>query len=271
MSSPSLGRLLISHITLRGPEIAQLYALIAAEAEITYEDLMDRMVLRVGSSDVFGLEEASAREALNFLLVTRLITQHGSVRRCSVFQVSSQMPEAPFALMLLHHLVIHDDVRQQAMNLVHRQLIQDDILWIDNADLRIRIERSTLKNLFTWTSEKLSLWASIYGFLGTLRRLERTNELILLPQPHLILSALSWAARLLDNSGSLGDYVHMIDRQLFGCLTHRGRLHQGTMQVLVTLQRHGQIELTHESDAIQSVLVGDRRISHVWLKSNLEG
>ncbi len=270
MASPSLGRLLISHITLRGPEIAQLYTVVAAAPAIAYEDLMQRVVLRSAPTDAFGLEEASAREALNFLLGSRLLVQHGVVRRRSVFQVSPQLHQVPFALLLLHHLAVHDDTRQQALSLVHRQLVLDDILAIEGADLRSHIERSILKDFFAWTSEKLSLWASLSGFLGLLRRLERTSEVLLVPQPQLILQALGWAAVLLGESGSLGAYLQAIDSQLFACLTRRGRLHQGAAQTLLALQRLGHIALSHEADAAQSVLVGDRRISHIRLTTTGE-
>jgi hypothetical protein len=267
MSSPSLGRLLISHITLRGPEIAQFYSVVSRGPGIAYDDLMERVVLRVSAVDGFGLEEAPAREALNFLLVARLITQQGIVRKRSVFHASPLLADVPFALLLLHHLTMHDDERQQAMSLVHRQLVLDDILSVESADLRSHIERSTLRDLFAWTSEKLSLWASLYTFLGIVRRLERTSDVFLVPQPELLLDALRWANGLLHTSGSLGAYLEAIDAHLFACLTRRGRLHQGAAQTLLALQRTGKIDLSHEADAAQSVLVGDRRISHIRLSS----
>ena len=45
MTAPSLGRLLISHITLRGPELAQLYALVLAHPSISYDDLAQALHL----------------------------------------------------------------------------------------------------------------------------------------------------------------------------------------------------------------------------------
>src|SRR5690606_19194380 len=69
MSAPSLGRLLISHITLRGPELQQLYAQIAARPGISYPELAAAAVPASAARDPFDLGEAPLAEALNFLLV----------------------------------------------------------------------------------------------------------------------------------------------------------------------------------------------------------
>src|SRR5689334_4366852 len=121
MTSPSLGRLLISHITLRGPELSQLYKLIAEQPNISYDDLIEvLMPLAVGASP-FGLDEAPLREAVNFLLVARLIEQQGSSRRKASFMATPLLKEAPFAPLLLYHIQAHSDERQRAPALIYRQ------------------------------------------------------------------------------------------------------------------------------------------------------
>ena len=60
MSAPSLGRLLISHITLRGLELAQLYAFIAERPGVSYDELTNAL-MPVGASDsLFGLETSGS-------------------------------------------------------------------------------------------------------------------------------------------------------------------------------------------------------------------
>ncbi|MEI7769626.1 MAG: hypothetical protein WCI67_06545 [Chloroflexales bacterium] len=56
------------------------------------------------------------------------------------------------------------------------------------------MERGALRDLFAWTGEKLLLWAHLSAFIGLVRRSERSPELLIVPQPSLILDALRWAA-----------------------------------------------------------------------------
>ena len=90
MSTPSLGRLLVSHITLRGPELRQLYELIEARPDISYDDIAAATTAVVLAS-AFGLEEAPLREALNFLLVAGMVEQIGPSRRKAIFRATPRI------------------------------------------------------------------------------------------------------------------------------------------------------------------------------------
>lgn len=265
MASPSLGRLLISHITLRGPEIAQLFTSIVTVPNQSYAQLVQQFVISVTPDDTLSLDEAALREALNFLLVARLIAQDGAVRQRAHFTPSPHHQYLPFVLNLLYHSTHHEEQRQQAMSLILRQLVADDVLMINIVDLRSLLERSSLREMFAWTGEKLTFWASLHHYLGVIQRFERTSTLFIVPQPQLLLMALHWAAQVVESNGSLGSYLQQIDTNLFACLTRRGRVHQGITQSLLALNHLGAITLTHEADALQSVMLSNRRISHITL------
>jgi hypothetical protein len=111
MSSPSMGRLLISHITLRGPELRQLYACIAHAPDISYNALARLTSAPINAGDPFGLQEAALREALNFLLVARLVKQHGPARRRATFRATPLSLHVPFPLLLMAHITAHPDER----------------------------------------------------------------------------------------------------------------------------------------------------------------
>src|SRR5262249_12586904 len=147
MSTPSLSRLLISHITLRGPELRQIHTLIEERPGINYDDLAATVIPAVPPTD-FGLEEAPLREALNFLLVARLVEQQGPSRRKASFHATPLLAGAPFTLLLLHHIQAHRDERQRAPALIYRQLVSDDVLAITPSVLREQMERGAHRNLF---------------------------------------------------------------------------------------------------------------------------
>jgi hypothetical protein len=193
LTSPSLGRLLISHIALRGPELAQLYTLIANQPGVGYNELTDVLMPAGASDSSFGLVEASLREALNVLLVARLVEQQGSSRRKASFHATPLLAGAPFALLLLHYIQTHSDERQRAPALIYRQLASHDVLEITPAVMRDQMERGAHSKLFTWISEKISFWGHLAGCIGLIRRSERETELPV-PQPNLALAALRWAS-----------------------------------------------------------------------------
>ena len=287
MTAPSLGRLLISHITLRGPELAQLYALVLAHPSISYDDLAQALVPGWTGGSEFGLEDATLREALNFLLVAHMLAQDGLSRRKASFRATPLLQGLGFAPLLLHHIHSHEDQRQRALSAIYRQLVADDVLALTPAALRERMERGALRDLFIWTGEKISLWAHLLAFLGLIRRLEREAELLILPQPELLMHALHWAntqcnappLRYGEGAGgevkhrtrSLNALLSQIDSQLFACFTSRGRAHRGLAQTLLTLERQGQIVLSHSADAAQSLLLGERRVSDIALQGSANG
>ncbi|NJK81977.1 MAG: hypothetical protein HC914_19805 [Chloroflexaceae bacterium] len=219
MTAPSLGRLLISHITLRGPELNQLYTLIAAHPGINYADLVSRLVINRDPDDTFGLAEAPLREALNFLLVARLVDQHGSSRFRASFQPAPLLPDTPFSLLLLHHIRQHEDERQRAPALMYTQLVAEDAIATSAAVIRDQMERSMYRDLFAWTGEKVGFWVHLFSYLGLVRRMERSTDVLIVPQPNFVLTALGWAqqARL---SRSLAACLHVIDDTFF-CLLYR--------------------------------------------------
>ncbi len=262
MTTPSLSRLLISHITLRGPELAQLYALIAAQPGTAYDDLVATLTPALPQS-AFGLEEAPLREALNFLLVAGLVEQQGASRRKASFRATPLLPDAPFALLMLHHILMHHDERQRAPALIYRQLVAEDTLACTVADLRDRLEHGPYRRLFAWTGEKVLFWSQLTDHLGLVRRLDRTVEVLCVPQLHLVLAALRWAAQQTSATDALDPLLRMIDTQFFACFTARGRVHQGLAQALVALHRLGHVQLTHSADAARSLLLGEWRVSEV--------
>lgn len=264
MTASSSGRLLISHITLRGPELAQLYALIARQPAITYAEVADAMLLPDERSE---LAEAPLRETLNFLLLARLLERQGS-GKLSKWSVTPSDSSLPFPLLLLRHIRSHPDMRQRAITLVHNQLVAADTVIVTLPLLRDQVERGAYASLFAWTGEKIQLWSHLSHFIGLVRRFERSPDLALVPQPALVLAALRYALQY-DCGPSLDACLHWIDSQLFACFTQRGHVHRGMVQTLLTLDQLHQIRLSHSADAAGSLLLEGRRVSEVYVLEDM--
>jgi len=262
MTATPAGRLLISHIPLRGPELAQLYALLVASPGATLDDLRARLCTAGTGESPDDLADAPLREAVSFLTLAGLVEARGRPRHHTV---APRLRDVPFPLLLTHHVTTHPDERQRAIALVYRQLVADDTLAITPQALRDQMERGPLRDLFAWTGEKLLLWTHLAAFLGLIRRVERSPELLVVPQPTLMLDALRWAQDRLGTVPALADALTLIDADLFACFTIRGRVHRGLAQTLLALESLGHIRMAHHADAARSLLLGERRVSTVAL------
>lgn len=265
----SLGRLLISHITLRGPELQQTYERIVAYGDAAYEELCAEVVLDGGMHDDFGLADATLREALNFLVIARLVQRHGGSWRTARFRAIPLLTGVAFPLLLLHHIASLPDERQRAPILIHRQLTEEDVPSVTPATLREFMERSRYATLFTWTNEKAIFWGHLAAYLGLVRRLEREGTLLLVPQPFLVLAALQFELGRIGappaSGVPLAATLDGVDSRFFSCYTRHRRVHRGLEQTLIALHRLGEVRLTHESDASRSLLLGNWRVSHICL------
>lgn len=262
MSSPSLGRLLISHITLRGPELRQLYACIADAPGVHYSELVRLTAAPINEGDRFGLQEAALREALNFLLVAQLVEQHGPARRQAAFRVVPKTPNIPFPLLLMRHIAAHPDEKQQALIRLYQQLVRQDIVALSASAIRDEAERGPLGDLFAWTGEKVVFWVRLCEHLGLVRSVARDNHVLFAPRPELVLAALR--AQFGDRSrAALATCLHEVDASFFACFTARGTVQRGLVQTLVALHRLGALRLSHSSDAAQSLTLGEWRVSDV--------
>jgi len=261
MTSTSSGRLLISHITLRGPELRQTYMLVAQESSVTYRRLAEQS-LALPAGSVFGLEEAPLREALSFLTGVGMVEQSGQGLRRHL-RATPSLPNADFALLLLRHLAAHHDIRQRALLLIYQHLVAECLRPVELREARRRMESSPYGKLFAWTGEKLTFWSQLLEYTGLLHR-SGAGGVVCLPQQALVLDALRTAAGM-SGVYQLAELLDRIDQQLFTCFTARGQVHGGLVQTLIALHHTGQIGLSHSADAARSLSLGDWRVSEVTL------
>lgn len=267
VSNPSRGRLLISHITLRGPELAQTYRWILSNPETAYDSVL--AFARLGRTEVneFGLDDATTREALNFLLIAGMVAQTGSPRARARFSASPLDPKLPFELLLLHHLSAHESLRHRALRLVHDVAVGHGIVITTVEALREELERSPYQDLFAWTGEKVRFWSHLMNFVGLTRRLQRSGAIAVVPVRHLLLTALRAVGASEETPTPVHSLLAEIETRFFACLESSHHVHAGVAQSLEALSSEGSLRLLHLADAAQSLLVGERRVSHLRLSS----
>ncbi|GAB4199195.1 MAG: hypothetical protein OHK0022_19240 [Roseiflexaceae bacterium] len=262
MTTTSSGRLLISHITLRGPELRQTYTLVAREPGLTYADLAERC-LAWAEGAAFGLEEAPLRESLSFLAGAGMIEQSGQGARRRL-RATPPLPNADFALLLLHHLWTRRDIRQRALLLIYQQLAAEPLRSIELREARQRMEAGPHGSLFAWTGEKLTFWSQLMEYTGLVRRLS-AGTVVCLPREKLVLRALRATAESVSRVHGLAELLDRIDQRFFACFTARSQVNSGLAQTLVALHRAGYIRLSHSADAARSLSLGDWRVSEVTI------
>jgi hypothetical protein len=147
---------------------------------------------------------------------------------------------------------------------LHQQFVAQDAFALSVSTLRDEAERSSLGGLFAWTGEKIAFWVRLCERLGLVRSLARDGHVLLAPRPDLVLAALR--AQLSDQrAASLAACLRAIETTCFACFTARGTVQRGLAQTLVALHRLGALQLSHSSDAAQSLLLGEWRVSDVAL------
>lgn len=204
-------------------------------------------------------------ETLNFLLAVGLVEQEGISRRKATFSPKGKQNE-PFPLALLSYLCAHTEERQRALQYVHKQLVQADIVVIDVPAVRRAMEQGPYGDWFVWTDEKIIFWSHLMHYIGLVRRLERTSDIYLIPQAALFLRALQHIAPAITQEPcDLHDCLHQVDQFYFACFTRWGRIHEGLGQTLVALHKQGTLSLTHHADAAHSHLLGHWRVSQIQL------
>jgi hypothetical protein len=98
--------------------------------------------------------------------------------------------------------------------------------------------------------------------LGLVRSVARDNHVLLAPRPELVIAALR--TQLGDRYvASLAMCLHELDASFFACFTARGTVQRGLAQTLIALHRLGALRLSHSSDAAQSLILGEWRVSDV--------
>jgi hypothetical protein len=256
--------LLINRITLRGPEIKRVFEYIRKKGLTNYIELVERYVPK--DNNIFSeLNDDILKDTIGFLLSSGLleISENGrswSVRSFSVPSDLSQ--ETSFQNLLLKTILNMNDTKQRALTLIHKTLVEKDILHIQYSEIVKVIERSDIANIFSWNEEKINFWANIFDFCRLIRNL-KGNGVWIIPKPELILESLIILKDQSPNFISINSWVTFFESNFGSCITKKGRLHKGFSMMFELLEQNNQLKMVHKDDSIKTILIGNRRVSEV--------
>ncbi|MBC7474761.1 MAG: hypothetical protein H7263_10760 [Candidatus Sericytochromatia bacterium] len=256
--------LLINRITLRGPELKRIFEYIRKKGETSYVELIDRYVPK--DNNIFSeLNDDILKDAIGFLISSGLLEISENGRSWSVrsFRVPTNLSqEISFQNLLLKTILNMNDSKQRALSLIHKTLIEKDILHIQDSEIVKVIERSEIADIFSWNEEKINFWSNIFDFCRLIRNL-KGNGVWIIPKPELILESLMLLKDQTPNFISINSWVTFFENNFGACITKKGRLHKGFAMVFELLEQNNQLKMVHKDDSIQTILIGNRRVSEV--------
>lgn len=257
--------LLINRITLRGPELKRVFEYVKKREEVSYLELIERYVPK--DNNIFSeLNDDILKDTIGFLISSGLlkITENGRSWSNRSFGIVKNFNNEPFTNLLLKTILDMDDQKQKALSLIHKILIEKDILHIQYSEIVKLIERSDLSDLFSWNEEKINFWANIYDFCKLIRNL-KGNGVWIIPQPELILESLILLKQENINFISINSWIVFFENNFGACITKKGRLHKGFAMTFELLEQRNQLKMIHKDDSIKTILIGNKRVSEVQI------
>jgi len=255
---------------VRGPELEAIFDLLRQQGPTKTESL----------SQVFAGTEPPGKprktdmliEALDFLRAVELVGRWRDEEETQFYGILGDVAaDLPFRLLLLQRLHRVDDSRD-AFRKAHDVTIKEDMFFATKADLLKKLE-SLYPEDYAWNVEKLNALEWLGDYLGLLRPLEsRQSDFMICPTPVLLLSTLRFCATEgmvedLQDAGEVRILLHAwleyIDQHLFGCFTERRDVHKGLARAILSMDSQKQIRLEMMSDAPGSLMLRDRRASHI--------
>lgn len=254
----------------RGPEAEAIFDLLRQQGPTKTESLNQAFAGTEPPGQPRKTE--MLQDALDFLRAVELVGRwHDEAGVCIYGLLENVDTDVSFRILLLqqlHHVADNRD----AFRKVHDVAIEDDMFFATKADLLRKLE-SLYPGDYAWNTEKLRALEWLGHYLGLLRPLDsRQSDFMICPTPILLLSTLRLCAEKglgedLHGEGEVWILLHTwlgyINQHLFGCFTGRREVHQGLARAILSMDSQKQIRLEMMSDAPGSLMLCDRRASHI--------
>lgn len=175
---------------------------------------------------------------------------------------------APGGSLELHLLSLMGKLQEPDQRIfrgVHDHLVDQGVYFTSVSDVLERMERTPARDLFKWNITKVNFWSHFMHDLGLLVRL---------PPERIVMSPVSTLLRdALAQSSPDGDLRRLLERwhvEYFSVFTRLGEVHEGTARALLRLEQSGTLELRYASDAVGSLLLCGRRVSHYHVRMQVD-
>jgi hypothetical protein len=248
--------LLTGYSTVRGAELKEIYEVLATQGQVPVSAFDDRFARPDSQSG--RLNTSHIDNCMKFL------------RSVDMVQVSAQDMVSPVnqdvhpeiesvEARLLHH------IRQQEGKNYHLSYIFDVVIDRDTRRLTIEeleeyVEEDDTRSFgFTWTAEKLRMWANLADHLGAITYADGgdKNEVVVSPTRRLLVDLLSWYSENGEDSNRFARAMEWIHRDFLPVFAnpHKSTVAIGVADVLNDMQDDDILTMQSMSDTADVVEV----------------
>ena len=232
-------RLLLGYVTLRGPDLEQVYRYLESNSPCEVSQIVDDLFV---GSDSEGSNHPE--ECLRFLQTVDMVRKTDEGYVIMNEEVSE---DTSFGLKLLRHLK-EQGGKQSSLTYILELIAREDLSTTTQSDLIATIERDDNGYDFSWTDPKIKQWSYLMDYIGVIR-METENELIFYPKRDLVLELLINHHNQTEED-NLTSLVEYIEKNYWNCMTQSTQptIYEGLSATLLNMHRSGIIQLQSYSD-----------------------
>ncbi|GGS28439.1 hypothetical protein [Deinococcus knuensis] len=246
------GSLLIGRIPVRYDDLSLLQRLIEQHPGITFKALKE--TLTPHWTYYLSSSASLLKETLSFGTTLGLFISSAE-RSWDDRTFSTSYQSKHLRATILHLLSAQSDTSQRAFRGVHDELIDQGHVHTDISSILECMETGPYGQIFRWNDTKVNFWSQFMHDLGLVIRLP-PERVILSPTTSLLRELLP------AQCGPVRPLLETWHRDYHAVFTRLGEVHEGLARALLRLEQQGHMTFTYASDAVGSVLLCGRRISH---------
>lgn len=232
-------RLLLGYVTLRGPDLEQVYWYVKSNSPCSESDIVDELFVGAGSDG-----SSHHEECLRFLSTVDMVQKTDEAYKVMNEEICG---DTSFGLKLLYHLK-QQEAKQSSLTYILDLISKENISETSQSDLIKTIERDESDYGFSWTDPKIKQWSYLMDYIGVIQ-MESERELTFYPQRGFVLELLQDHQNTVgeDDLASLFEYIN---ENYWFCLTQTTppTVSVSLSSTLLNMNRTGAINLRSLSD-----------------------
>lgn len=232
-------RLLLGYVTLRGPDLEQVYRYLKSNSPCEETQIVDDLFVGVDSEGSNHHEEC-----LRFLQTVDMVRKTDEGYEVMNEEVSK---DTSFGLKLLRHLH-QQEGKQSSLTYILDLISKEDLSESSQSDLITAIERDDNGFDFSWTDPKIKQWSYLMDYVGVIR-METESELMFYPKRDLVFEILTEHQNDTEDDGLIR-LCEYFNENYWNCMTQNTQptVYTGLSSTLLNMATADIINLQSYSD-----------------------
>lgn len=249
---------ILNYITLRGPEIKEIFITISNEEIISKEKLLEYYILDKKNIPKY------------FKDIPKLLLQIGLIKEENdSYEVNPSFSELSFELNFFHKLSLLDGIYRMTYE-IHKELISQDILSMKNQEF-LPWCLDNFGSTYTMTKNSATFWINLVNNLGFIQKLKWGNRTLFLVLPEInhyndLLSFFQTYNNNKESLISIKEFGEFVSGNFFEIFNKKGDLSISFQDWIKFLEIKEKIELRTFSDATE-FQIKDKRVTHIEIKN----